>query len=309
VAKDPDRPLPASVRDGVLDRTSEAFRREDFEVLQLVATAPDRLDDRALPALGVDLPTLRRLDTTGLRNRNRDGLVFRHELARQAVESTIPPGDAPRLHARLVAALEQIQPPDPAVLTHHAVGARDATRATRYDRAAARQATGAGSHTEAGAFYRTALEHLNGAPAGERAELLLQLGFEEYMTNRLREAIDTVSATFPLWQEADDPGGLAVAHEEVAVFEYYNARRRHAEAHADRATDIAGRSGPELTYGRARATRGYLAYMGNDFDLALACFDDAGRIAEAERNGGSLNSGTVALRERNMQLMQPPGTA
>ncbi len=33
----------------------------DFEVLQLVAAAPDRLDDRVLPALGVDLPTLRRL--------------------------------------------------------------------------------------------------------------------------------------------------------------------------------------------------------------------------------------------------------
>ncbi|CAI7975460.1 Transcriptional regulator, LuxR family [Frankia sp. Hr75.2] len=94
IAKEPDRPLPTSVRDAVLARTTDVTL-DDVEVLQMVATAPDRLDDRVLPALGVDLPTLRRLDTTGLLTRARGGLVFRHELARQAVESTIPPGGAP----------------------------------------------------------------------------------------------------------------------------------------------------------------------------------------------------------------------
>jgi len=283
VAKDPDRPLPASVRDAVLARAAEVTP-EDFEVLQLVAAAPDRLDDRALPALGVDLPTLRRLDATGLLNRDRDGLVYRHELARQAVESTIPPGGAPRLHARLVAALEQIHRPDPAVLTHHSVGARDSVRAARYAREAAQEAIIARSHTEAAAFFRTALDNMQDAPPGERGRLLLQLGFEQYMTSRLTEAIATVSATFPLWSEARDQGGLAAAHVSVALFEYYNARRRQAEEHADRATAIAGESGPDLTLGLARATRGYFAYMRQDFDLAAACNDDAGRIAVANGN-------------------------
>ena len=85
-------------------------RRTDFEALQLTATAPDRLDDRVLPALGVDLPTLRRLDATGLLTRARGGLVYRHELARQALENTIPPGGGPGLHARLLDALERIEP-------------------------------------------------------------------------------------------------------------------------------------------------------------------------------------------------------
>src|SRR5690348_5325804 len=59
VAKDPDLPLPGTVRDAVLARAS-GIAADDFEVLQLAAAAPDRLDDRVLPALGVDLPTLRR---------------------------------------------------------------------------------------------------------------------------------------------------------------------------------------------------------------------------------------------------------
>ena len=94
VAKAPELPLPSTVRDAVLARTA-GVDPEDFEVLQLAASAPGRLDDRVLPALGVDLPTLRRLHDTGLLLRDRGGLVFRHELARLAVESTIPSGAWP----------------------------------------------------------------------------------------------------------------------------------------------------------------------------------------------------------------------
>jgi hypothetical protein len=102
--------------------------------LQLTATAPDRLDDRVLPALGVDLPTLRRLDATGLLTRARGGLIYRHELARQALESTIPPGGGPGLHARLLQALERVEPQEPAVLAHHAGDRRFSVRYTAAQR-------------------------------------------------------------------------------------------------------------------------------------------------------------------------------
>jgi DNA-binding CsgD family transcriptional regulator len=294
VAKDPDRPLPTSVRDAVLARTADVAP-DDFEVLQLAATAPDRLDDRLLPALGVDLPTLRRLDATGLLTRTRAGLVFRHELARQAVESTIPPGGGARLHARLLDALERLEPREPAVLTHHAVAACDAVRAVRYAEAAAVEAIHAGSHSEAAAFFQTALDHLDLAPPGDRAELLQRLSFEQYMTSRLGDAIENVRATFPLWQRAGDPAGLAEAHETCAVYEYYNARRHQAEAHADRAADIAREAGTELAYGVARATRGFLAYQRGELGLALECVGDAGRIAD--RHG----EGALALRSELVQ--------
>src|SRR6266508_6232036 len=107
VAKQPDLALPSTVRDAVLARTA-GIAPADFEVLQLAASAPDRLDDRVLRALGVDLTPLRRLHATGLLLRNRGGLVFRHELARLAVESTIPVGGLAPLHTRLLDALERI---------------------------------------------------------------------------------------------------------------------------------------------------------------------------------------------------------
>jgi DNA-binding CsgD family transcriptional regulator/tetratricopeptide (TPR) repeat protein len=282
VAKDPHRPLPGSVRDAVLARTADVAP-DDFEVLQLAAAAPGRLDDRVLPALGVDLPTLRRLHATGLLLRDRGGLVFQHELARLAVESTIPAGGIARLHARLLDALEATEPRDLAVLTHHAVAARDASRAARYAEAAALEAMRAGSHTEAVAFLETALANLDGDRPAHRAELLMQLADEQYMTNELGTALDTIGSTFPLWSQVGDAAGLSAAHESYAIFEYYSARRRRAESHADRAAEIA-KDVAVLEYGEARATRSYLAMQRSEFDLVQQCQIDAVQVAREQDN-------------------------
>ncbi|HEU5036554.1 MAG TPA: AAA family ATPase [Nocardioides sp.] len=279
VAKDPDRPLPGSVRDAVLAHTADVTDH-DFEVLQLVAAAPDRLDDRALPHLGVDLPTLRRLQETALLTRTADGLVFRHELARQAIESTIPPGGGSELHARLLDALQAIEPSDPAVLTHHAVAARDHARATSYARRAAEDASAAGSHSEAAAFFEIALEHLESSDPEERARLLLDLAYQQYMTSRLSEAISNVRATFRLWEQAKDQAGLADAHAAVALFEYYNAHRARAEHHSDSAARIALDAATPHTYGAARATQGFLAYLRNDLEQARELAAEARDLAE-----------------------------
>jgi len=282
VAKDPQRPLPGSVRDAVLARTADVAP-DDFEVLQLAAAAPGRLDDRVLPALGVDLPTLRRLHATGLLLRDRGGLVFRHELARLALESTIPAGGVARLHARLVGALEQTEPRDLAVLTHHAVAAHDGVRAARYAEAAALEAMRAGSHTEAVAFLETALANLDGDQPSHRAVLLMQLANEQYMTNELGTALSTIGTAFPLWSQAGDAAGLSAAHESYAIFEYYSARRRQAESHADRAAEIA-KDVAELEYGEARVTRSYLAMHRSEFDLVQQCQADALRIVRGREN-------------------------
>jgi len=317
VAKEPDLALPSTVRDAVLARTT-GIAPADFEVLQLAASAPDRLDDRVLPALGVDLPTLRRLHTTGLLLRNRGGLVFRHELARLAVESTIPVGGLAQLHARLLQALERIEPRDPAVLTHHAVAAADSARATRYAVEAAEEAARTGAHTEAVAFLQTALAHLDGRRPRERAALLTQLANEQYMTSRLDLAIKSVTETFALWREAGDEGGLSAAHDAAAVFEYYNARRSEAEEHAVRAALLAHDS--ELEYGAARLTRGYLAFQRSDYDLTMVCSVEADQIAgELGHEGLGIRSGIIAAakdlalgvdgaRERLVRLIEDART-
>ncbi len=271
VAREPDRPMPSSVRDAVLARIDDV-ELDDLEILQLIACAPDRLDDRVLPLVGVDLPTLRRLDATTLLGRSDRGVVFRHELARLAVESTIPPGGAPRLHQRLLEALEQLEPQDPAVLTHHALGARDVDRTLAHARAAAAQAVAAASNTEAASFLEIALNHLptTAAPL-ERALLLSQLTRQQYFIGRHRDAIATARASIRLWEEAGEQAGVAEAYAGLAVLEYQSGHSATSTVHARRATEIADACGVPTAVARAYTDAAMLAVIGSDLPRAVEC--------------------------------------
>jgi DNA-binding CsgD family transcriptional regulator len=290
VALEPDRPLPGSVRDAVLARVA-GLEPEDLEVMQLIACSPERLDDRLLPLVGVDLATLRRLDETTLLTHTDQGVAFRHELARQAVESTIPPGGAPRLHERLLASLEQLEPHDPAALTHHALAARDADRTLTYARAAAAEAVAAASNTEAAAFLELALEHLpSTATAVERAELLMRLSQQQYLTARLSDALASASASASLWKAADRYDGLAEAHVAMAVLEYQLGRRAPSNRHAALACDIAASLDAPATVGRVHADAGMLALIGSELGRAVEC----GRVSVAAGRRAGLDELVIA---------------
>ncbi|MFF2495579.1 AAA family ATPase [Agromyces sp. NPDC058064] len=278
IARHPDQRLPSTIRDAVLASTT-GLVADDLETLQLIATAPDAFDDRLLPVLGIDLPRLRRLEATGLIVRARRGIAFRHELARLAVLDSVGPGGASLLHRRLLDALETLGSSDYPVLTHHAEAAGDDARTRRYAALAAAVATRAASHSEAVAFLELALAHLDsdGAAAEpdelrERAEMLEQLSTEQYMVSRLTESIASIDAALRLRERLDDLDGAAAAHDRRAVVEYYSARRREAEHHAELAVATADGTPSGAS---ARATLAYLAYRRHDLVAARAILLDA----------------------------------
>ena len=255
--------LPSSVRDAVLASTS-AVGAADLEVLQLLATAPDGVDDRLLPHLGIDVPQLRRLEATGLLTRSRRGVVYRHELARLSVEGAIPAGVAASLHTRVLDAFERLGTGDPAVLAHHAHAARDPARTLHHADLAARDAVLAGSHREAVSFLELAVASVTDQV--RRAALLERLSFQLYMVSRLPEALAAISEASRLWEAVDDRDGLAAAHNQRALIEYYLGRRAEAQCYAQAA--VAHLSAP--TYGSARVMQMLLAYRRNAVDETQA---------------------------------------
>ena len=119
-----DMDLPTTVRDAVLARTSD-LDAAAWDALNLLTCSPGAVPDRLLADLGVTLPALRALSDAGLIRRSSRGVAFRHDLCRMAISSVIPPGAEAGLHRRLLDAYEATSHVDPAVLTHHALGAGD----------------------------------------------------------------------------------------------------------------------------------------------------------------------------------------
>lgn len=178
--------LPETVRDAVLARIAlldEPARR----LLEAIAVIPLRAEtwllERVVPG---ELARLDRCLESGVVRGDRDGVAFRHELARLAVEGTLAPHRRRALHAAILSALEDRG--DLSRLAHHAEEAGDVEAVLRFAPAAAEAAAAASSHREAAAQYERALRHADALEPGERAGLLAACAQELHVTGRHEEA-------------------------------------------------------------------------------------------------------------------------
>jgi DNA-binding CsgD family transcriptional regulator/GTPase SAR1 family protein len=278
--------LPTTVRDAILARTAE-LDVPAWDLLNLLTCAPGAIPDHLLAGLGVTLPALRRLAEANLIRRTARGVAFRHDLCRLAVSSVIPPGAESGLHRRLIDAHDAASDSDPAVITHHALGAGDRTRVVAAAAEAGRAAARSGAHTQAAEFFATALEHCGPGldPAG-RAEILELLAGEYYLIDRLDAAISACRSAMQIRHGLDDATALSADHHSLAVYEWYNANRGRAEDHATQAvTVLDGDSGSGadvaklVQLGHAYAVQAFLALQSCELDRAAPMLARAAEIA------------------------------
>jgi DNA-binding CsgD family transcriptional regulator/tetratricopeptide (TPR) repeat protein len=191
--------LPETVRDAVLARAA-SLRVAERRLLEVVALVPGGAELWLLDAVFAgDLEHLDACLAAGMLHEDGHAVAFRHELARLALESTIPPGRRHVLHGRLVDALRTHSHDDLdlARLAHHAERAGDGAAVLEYAPAAARRAASAASHREAAQHYAQALRFADGLPARDRAELLDLFALEAQLTGLSAEAAEA-------WEEASD---------------------------------------------------------------------------------------------------------
>ncbi|HTU84777.1 MAG TPA: AAA family ATPase [Solirubrobacteraceae bacterium] len=187
-------PVPEAVRDAVLARVAR-LSAPARGLLDAVAVVPQRAEVWLLEALASEaLEALDECVSSGILRTEADGVAFRHELARLAVEDSLPFDRAITLHRRAIDALVEpaIGQPDLARLAHHAEATGDAAAVLRFAPAAGEQAASVGAHREAQDQYARALRFAKGLPAPERALLLERFADESYLTDMREQAIEAL---------------------------------------------------------------------------------------------------------------------
>jgi predicted ATPase len=205
--------IPPTVRDAVLARTAR-LSRSAAEVVDAVSVAVPQAELWLLDALAPDAADgLDECLAAGTLTATADGIGFRHELARRAVEESLPPHRRRDLHRRALGALAA-RPADLARLAHHADAAGDTAAVLRYAPAAAEQASAAGAHREAAEQYARALRSAAALPPGDRAALLEAGSFEYYLTDRMDDAIALMEQAVELRRATGDlrAAGLALTN-------------------------------------------------------------------------------------------------
>ena len=273
------RTLPASVRDAVLARAaplSSAAR----DVLERVSVAPAQLERDLLAGPAGDVAAaIGECSRAGLLL--DDGLLvrFRHDIARQSVESSLPPARARALHTEMFQALTARVASAPRRV-HHAerAGLSDVLEVAVQ---AAREAAAASAHRQAAALYGLAIAHADALPAPERAALAEARADECTLVNLIDEAIAARLQALALRRQLGDARGAGINLRVLARLEFCRAGPKAAFEHAEAAVMALEGLGRDRELAMAYATMAQVHVLDETAQTSLAWGGRALQLAES----------------------------
>ena len=294
--------VPQTVRDAVLARAARLSPAAGA-LLEAVAMVPPQAELELLRALaGEVIDALDECLTSGMLEPVPDGVAFRHELARLAIEESIPLHRKVALHQKALAALSNptAGTPDLARLAHHANGAADIDAVVRFVPAAASRAASLGAHVEAAALYRGALRFADRLPPPARAEMLESYSHECYVTDQPDEAIEALRGAVDLHHELDDSRREGVALCSLSQILWCPGRTTESEQAAQDAVTLLEQLPPGRELALAYSVLAQFHMNAEDRDAALAWAARATELAERLDDAeiaihSSINTGTVEL--------------
>lgn len=312
------------VRDAVLariKRLSSAAR----SLLELASVVPTRTERWLLEAvLEGQVPALEECLNCGMLSLHQNMVAFRHEIARQAVESSLSPLRRQALHGQVLQAL--LSRPEAASqaarLVHHATGANDEALVARYAPLAAQQAATQGAHREAAAQYATALRYANQFPLERQAELLEGRAYECYLTGQMEEAVQARQRALLIWQQVGRPDQVGHTLRWLSRLNWFLGRAGEAEQHAVEAVHLLETLPPGAGLAMAYSNRAQLAMLADNTAEAVRWGELAIALAESLGDTETLvhtltNMGTAQLTagdergrdylERSLQLALEQG--
>jgi DNA-binding CsgD family transcriptional regulator/tetratricopeptide (TPR) repeat protein len=256
--------VPPAVRDAVLARAAK-LSSEARRVLNVASLVPGRAELWLLDAHDDAIEDATR---GGIARIDGGSLVFRHELARRAIEDSISDLRRAQMHRAILTRLLAHGEPALARCAHHAASARDAPAILRFAPLAAAEASKAGAHREAAAHYRTALAFAGIAAGAVRATLLESLSYECYLTEQHQEALaHSVAATTiraalgDTLREGDDLRWQSRLN-------WFLGRNAEARQCASAAIEIL-RDQPGSELAMAFSNQSQLHFLAQEYDLAI----------------------------------------
>ncbi len=288
VLQTPGATIPQTVRDAVVARTArlDSAARSVVEAAAIFRPEAEfwlleSLNDCAPECLDACL-------ASGMLAATASGVTFRHELAREAIETSLPPGRRRSLHREALAALASTESSDVERLAHHADAAADGEAVVRYAPAAAERASARGAHREAADQYARALRYGNHLPLEQQARLALKRSWECYLTDQQEEAVAEARRAISAYSELGDRRREANAYRRLSAVLWCPGRTLESSEAAQTAVMLLEQLPPgrdlARAYGEVAALRmnaedleGTVEWATRGIDLALELGED--RIA------------------------------
>jgi len=276
-----DQGVPASVSDAVLSRLAR-LTPAARAVVELTSVVPAKaelwlLNESINPATAV----LEECVDAGILLLDNTAISFRHELARRAVEDSLPAPRAQSMHAKVLQALlSRGAESQLARVVHHAAKSGNAAAVVAYAPIAARQAAALHAHRESASHYKTALQFGDLLSAEAKADLLERSSYECYVTGQISDAWDARKQALQLWQQLDNKVRQGDSLRWMSRFAWYLGRKEEAETCGNEAIKVleALPVSPELAW--AYSNRAQLHMLAGQTNEAVAWGERAIALAQ-----------------------------
>jgi DNA-binding CsgD family transcriptional regulator/tetratricopeptide (TPR) repeat protein len=275
--------VPASVRDAVLGRFGR-LPPSARTTAELVSVVPGRAEPWLVEACLGGKGDVGTCERHGLLTVDRDGIRFRHELARWVIEEALPGPRRSEHNRAVLRALIAAEAPD-ARLAHHAWRAGDAAAVVRHGLSAARQAAASRSHREAADLFGQVLEHEELLAPRERADAFDDFSTEAYSAGRDELAVHARERALALRRQLGDPRRTGDTLRWLSRVRWTSGDRAGAEVAAQEAVAILvarlKRAPPCRELAMALSNNSQLAMLAHRDEEAIRLGEQAAEIAEA----------------------------
>ena len=260
--------LPRSIANSVRGRVSR-LSAEERRLVELVSVVPNRVPTSVLDAVLPDWPAMaEEPERRALLAVDSRHVRFRHELARNAVRSSVPIAARRRLHAEILTALLEADA-DPSDIVHHAEAAGAETVVADYALVAARRAAALDSNREAYSHYRRASGFVDRLTAHERALVLEELAIAAYSVYRLDDAFRAIERAIAEWTGLRDRAAVGRCTQIQSRFHWHLGDGDAARAKALEAIEILEPLGESVELARAYSGLAQLKNLAEYNDQAL----------------------------------------
>ena len=274
--------VPPSIRDAVLTRVA-GLSTAAKNIVELASLMPGEAEEWLIQEiLRPDSTAIDECVERGILHAEGNALVFRHELARQSVEDSLPIGRTRDLHGRILAALlsREAEPRVLARLVHHATRAGDEESILRFAPPAARRASTLGAHREAAALYQTSLSIARHLSLEVQAELLEGLSFENYLIDNIAVAIQAREQASLIWKRLDRIERAGDCSRWLSRLHWSAGNRKEAEKYADLAIEMLSALPPSPALAMAFSNKSGLHMVAWEVEPALEWGNRAMELAE-----------------------------
>lgn len=283
---------PDTVVEGILGRLRllpEPTRAALEQLSVLPGATGKKIVDALLPGAWdrLDEAEARGLITVGHGTGARSFVMFRHELTRRAVADGLSGTRRIALNRAALLVFEGQEDADLSQLVHHALEAGDEDAVVRNAPAAAREASGSGSHRESARHYGAALEFEKRFDRRTRAQLWQDYAIELYTIGDDKGCVPAQQKAVMLRREVVEQDGdrasLAVALRWLSRLCWFAGEPADARRAATEATRVAYAADDETVLALALSNESQLAMLAEDNDRSVVLARKA--IELARKNG------------------------